>query len=377
MQPEILFDRGTALLHSRNVRPALQCFYSAQQLGYEAKKCAAARWECWMLLGEFERAWRESDLISAIGGGDPNQFWDGQAWDGKRVMLRCLHGLGDTIQFIRYAPLLKETCCSLVVQTHPQLVNFIKGVPGVNHVFTWGTGCPKDCSEWDMQMEVTELPRAFRTSVPSIPALTPYIQVPEERVQWGSSWFEKQEKLRIGVAWEAGPWDCSRSISLAEFSPLFDFKSCRFYGLQKGADPADLSKCGGVHNIECHATDIRDTAALILNLDLVITVDTVTAHLAGALGRAVWILLPAHADWRWMLDRYDTPWYPTGRLFRQKSLGNWCPTIEDVRTALAEMIVTGNITGSRQKGLYVSQSSRPAHLPKRLFRSTTGNSAKR
>jgi hypothetical protein len=351
MQPEILpvaagaedlasasslFDKGLALLQNRNVRPALSCFSSAQQLGYDAKECAAARWDCWMLLGNFERAWQESDFISAAGGGDPNQFWTGQPWAGKRVMLRCLHGLGDTIQFVRYAPLLRETCRSVFVQTHPQLVNLIRGVPGVDHVFTWGDGCSEDPSGWDVQMEVTELPRAFRTTIPTIPAVTPYIQVPEERIRWASNWFEKPGRLRIGVAWEAGPWDCLRSISLAELSPLFAHKSCQFYGLQKGVDPASLPKCGAVRNLECYATDIRDTAALVLNLDLVITVDTMTAHLAGALGCPVWILLPARADWRWMLDRCDTPWYPTARLFRQRSPGGWTQTVEDVRTALVE-----------------------------------------
>ena len=373
-----LFDKGAELLRSRSVQPALRCFYSAQQLGYDEKKCAAARWEGWMLLGEFEQAWQESDFISSIGGRGPKQFWDGQGWNGKRVMLRCLHGLGDTIQCIRYAPRLKESCRSLFVQTHPQLVNLIKGVPGVDHVFTWGNGSPEDRLAWDTQMEVIELPRAFRTTIPDIPISTPYIEVPGERIQWGSRWFEEQQNLRIGIAWEAGPWDSLRSISLAEFLPLSAFKSCRFYGLQKGVDPAALPNCGAVRNLECHATDIRDTAALILNLDLVITVDTMTAHLAGALGHPVWILLPARADWRWMLDRCDTPWYPTARLFRQKTAGDWWPAIEDVCTALEETIMTGSITDSRQKGMYVSQSSGPAHLlPKRLFRSTTGNSARR
>jgi hypothetical protein len=330
-----------------------------------------------MLLGKFEQAWQESDFISSIGGGDPKQFWDGQAWNGKRVMLRCLHGLGDTIQCIRYAPLLRQSCRFLFVQTHPQLVNLIKGVPGVDHVFTWGNGSPEDRLAWDTQMEVIELPRAFRATIPDIPVSTPYIEVPDERIQWGSRWFEEQESLRIGIAWEAGPWDSLRSIGLPEFSHLFAFKSCRFYGLQKGVDPASLPKCGAVRNLECHATDIRDTAALILNLDLVITVDTMTAHLAGALGRPVWILLPARADWRWMLERCDTPWYPTARLFRQKSPGDWTQTIEDVGEALVETALTRNITGLPQKGLYVSQKFGAAHLPRGLFRSTAGHSPKR
>ncbi len=323
-----------------------------------------------MLLGEFERAWQESDLISAIGARDPNQFWHGETWKGKRVMVRCLHGLGDTIQFIRYAPLLKETCRSLFVQTHPQLVNFIKGVPGVDHVFTWDNSCSEDCAEWDLQMEVTELPRAFRTTIPTIPAQIPYIQVPDEKIQWAANCFEERANLRIGIAWEAGPWDCLRSIALGKFGPLFALKSCRFYGLQKGINPAGLPECSAVRDLEIHAADIRDTAALILNLDLVIAVDTMTAHLAGALGRPVWILLPARADWRWMLDRCDTPWYPTARLFRQRSPGDWTETIEEIGAALREFCAnrTGNNTDTRRKGLYVSQKRDAAHLPKGICR---------
>src|SRR4051812_46061209 len=100
------FSRGQILLSSRSIQTAIECFDSAQRLGYHAAECAAGRWQCWMQLGVFERAWQESDFIASIGGGDPNGFWDGRSWNGQRVMLRCLHGLGDTIQFIRYASLL-------------------------------------------------------------------------------------------------------------------------------------------------------------------------------------------------------------------------------------------------------------------------------
>jgi len=330
-----VFADGVSLLLNRNVRPALQCFYSAQHLGYDIRECAAARWTCWMLLGRFECAWKESELITATGAKDPHQFWNGQSWDGKDVMLRCLHGLGDTIQFIRYAPLLRQTCRSLTAQTHPQLVRLIEGVLGVDRVFTWGPGSGAESFDWDVQMEVTELPRAFRTTISNIPAVTPYIQVSPERIRWASGLFRNHENLRIGISWDAGPWDPLRSIPLEEFSPLFECKNCCFYELQKGADPDRLRRCGAIYDLESYAANVQDTAALILNLDLVITVDTMTAHLAGALARPVWILLPARADWRWMLRRCDTPWYPTARLFRQKQLGDWRETIEEIRAALS------------------------------------------
>jgi hypothetical protein len=139
--------------------------------------------------------------------------------------------------------------------------------------------------------------------------------------------------MRVGLAWEAGPWDTARSVSLTELAPLFSCNRCCFYSLQKGGDLG--SARGSILDLEKNSTDIRDTAALILNLDLVVTVDTMTAHLAGALGRPVWLLLPACADWRWMLDRTRTPWYPSVRLFRQHTPGNWRRVIEEIRAALA------------------------------------------
>ena len=142
-----------------------------------------------MLLGDFERAWHESDFISAKIFTDPNRYWDGRPWKGQHLMLRCLHGLGDTIQFIRYAAVLKQHCCSLTVQTHPQLVTLLQGVPGIDRVCTWGSSDLEDTSDWDLQMEVTELPRALRTTVGTIPATVPYIRVPKERIEWAADCF--------------------------------------------------------------------------------------------------------------------------------------------------------------------------------------------
>jgi hypothetical protein len=234
------FSEGQYLLSRRNIRLAIERFSSAQRLGYAAEECAAARWHCWMLLGNFERAWQESDFISAAGVSDPNRFWDGRPWSGRRVMLRCLHGLGDTIQFIRYAPLLKQSCGSLTVQTHPQLVTLLEGVPGIDRVCTWGSGYRESASDWDMQMEVTELPRAFRTTVATIPAAAPYIFVRKERIEWGANCVPPTGKMRVGIAWETGPWNPARSISLDELAPLLSCGGCCFYGLQKGAALADV-----------------------------------------------------------------------------------------------------------------------------------------
>ncbi len=326
---ETLYQRGQQLLERRCVPEALECFQAAQCSGFDATQCAAARWNCWMLSGQFERAWEESDLIASGGAADPHQFWDGRTWQDRRIMLRCLHGLGDTIQFIRYAPLLRKTCKSLTVQTHPQLTTLLEGVAGVDRVVTWGPGYVEDVSDWDLQMEVNELPRAFRSTVDSLPADVPYIQIPKERAGWAARRFPARSGVRIGLCWQSGPWDPSRSIALDALAPLLAQSNHQFFNLQKGVEAEPL------RDLEKHASDVRDTAALMLHLDLIVSVDTVTAHLAGALGLPVWILLPFGADWRWMLSRRDTPWYPTARLFRQVRQGDWGTVISEVADALA------------------------------------------
>jgi hypothetical protein len=331
-----VFARGEALLKERSVAHAISCFKEAQNLGFDSCECSARRWQCWMLSGEFERAWEESDRILTNGAPDQHRFWCGEAWHGKRVMLRCLHGLGDTIQFIRYASLLRSTCQWLTVQTHPQMVTLLEGVRGIDNVTTWGPGIPQEENNWDIQMEIMELPRAFRTSLHSVPTTVPYILILEERAAWAKKQFfsAKANGLRIGLAWESGLWDSSRSILLDDLAPLFALGTHEFYSLQKGADIRHFQRQWPLNDLENAAADVRDTAALIQQLDLVISVDTMTAHLAGALGKPVWILLPFHADWRWMLTRGDTPWYPSARLFRQHQSGTWRSLMDDVHASL-------------------------------------------
>jgi hypothetical protein len=328
------FSRGQKLLSRRIVPSAIECFDAARHLGYDATECAAARWHCWMLLGSFEQAWQESDFIASTGAEDPNRFWDGRSWNKQRVMLRCLHGLGDTLQFIRYAPLLKQTCHSLTVQTHPQLVRLIGNMPVIDKACTWNAEYVENGSDWDMQMEVAELPRAFRTTLTSIPAAVPYIAVPGERVNWAAKFFDASTKMRVGLAWKSGPWDPSRSVNLTQLTPLLSSPNCCFYNLQKGANVNDSRIPVKINDLETNSTDILDTAAFVCNLDLVVAVDSMTAHLAGAIGCPVWILLPARADWRWMLERSDTPWYPSARLFRQHRPGDWDGVIEEMRSQL-------------------------------------------
>lgn len=335
-----VFAEATNLLANREVLHAIERLNKAENLGYEHNECASARWQCWMLMGEFENAWKESDSISESCAYDPNRFWDGSSWSNRRVMLRCLHGLGDTIHFIRYAPMLRKTCSSLTVQTHPELVRLVQGVAGIDRVISWGPTFQEDPSTWDMQLEVTELPFAFRTTLSSIPASTPYITVPEDIRAWALQCLGMRKGLRVALIWESGPYNPARSVSPALLSPLLQVSNCQFYCVHKSESAVSLAHYPSFKNVIANIADVLITASLLVHMDLVITVDTMIAHLAGALNVPVWIMLPASADWRWMMGRSSSPWYPSARLFIQTEAGAWASVVCDIQQDLRTLAAT-------------------------------------
>jgi hypothetical protein len=282
---------------------------------------------CWMLLGHFDRAWQESDAIARRGRPDPHRFWDGAPFTGKRVILRCLHGLGDAIQFIRYAPMLRSQAARLVVETHPEMVDLLRGVDAVDDVISWLDPAP----EWDQQIEIMELPRALGATVETIPSRIPYIAIDPVR----SRAIGNSGARKVGLLWSSSTWDPARSIPPSELAPIMGVPGLSFYNLQHGSESA----WGEMHPTAAQSGDIAATAADICQLDLIITVDTMVAHLAGALGKPVWTLLPYRADWRWMLDRADSPWYPTMRLFRQPSPGDWSTVVGEVAGELGNLLL--------------------------------------
>jgi hypothetical protein len=331
-------DLGVIALTERNVRRAIQHFMDAESLGHDPELCSSYRWKCWMLLGEFENAWRESDLITARGLVDPNALWDGEAFDGRRIVVRCLHGYGDSIQFLRYAGLLRDRARRVIVQTHPEMLTLLSGLVGADSVVTWDHPCASPGADWDQQIEVTELPRVFRTTISTIPCKIPYLRVSPQAVSRSMAHLRDSGKRRVGLLWAASAWNPARSIRLEALLPLLQVAGCEFYSFQRGPQRAELDalpRNRSLLDTALHAPDIADTAADLMNMDLLITVDTMAAHLAGALGRPVWVMLPWDADWRWMVDKDDTPWYPTMRLFRQPAPGEWKPVIARIASALS------------------------------------------
>ncbi len=294
-----------------------------------------------MLTGEFELAWRESDAIANRGQPDPNRFWDGRPFTGRKVLLRCLHGLGDTLQFVRYAHLIRQQARWLAIEGQPRLKLLLKEAGLADCVMTWGEPEPP----WDQQMEVMELPRIFRTTLDTIPNRVPYITLNAGSSNDGTVAVEPSgppnspsPTLRVGLVWASSTYNPARSVPIQCASALFDTPGVVFFSLQAGIESAEIEPWAErVPCLDDPSTCVLGTAKSLAQVDLVITVDTMMAHLAGAMGKPVWTLLPYECDWRWMVGREDSPWYPTMRLFRQREPGVWNPVIARVRRELTAL----------------------------------------
>jgi hypothetical protein len=321
-------------LRCMRVPEALRLFNMAEEANHDPDLCAGGRWTCHMLSGNFELAWRESDAITGRAKPDPNRFWDGRPFVGRNVLVRCLHGLGDTIQFSRYIPLIREKARTVAIEAQPELKLLLKESHIADEVFTWGEPEPY----WDQQMEVVELPRIFRTTVDSIPNGVPYLDAPSTPC---ISPCDGSRVLRVGIVWASSSFNPDRSLHLEQLTRIFAAPAVRFYSVQAGSERRQLQACSTeIVNLYDETACVLATAKALKTLDLLITVDTMVAHLAGALARPVWTLLPFECDWRWMLDREDSPWYPTMRLFRQPKPSDWNPVIERVQRELDAVIAT-------------------------------------
>jgi hypothetical protein len=295
---------------------------------------AAAEWAERMREGNFEAAWRVGDALLEPGRGGTfwhlprhqQPVWDGTPPDGRRVLVRCHHGLGDTIHFIRYAPLLHERASEVVVAAQPELISLLRGARGIDRLIPLRDEEP--AVERDVDVELMELPHLFRTTLRSIPREVPYLRAEPPAP------LARDGRLEVGVVWRAGEWDDRRSVPFPLVAPLADLPGIRLHVLQRGPGLRDRPAGWGVHS---GSDEVVETARIMRALDLVISVDSMPAHLAGALGAPVWVLLHSDPDWRWMRNREDSPWYPTARLFRQRRPGEWNPVLERVAEELGAL----------------------------------------
>ncbi|MDE5097350.1 MAG: tetratricopeptide repeat protein, partial [Trichodesmium sp. St16_bin4-tuft] len=293
----------------------------------------------WLLLGdlklgfqEYNWRWQASKALFLI---QPEKLWDGSNLEGKKILIYAEQGYGDTIQFIRYIPLVKKQGGRITLVCQKPLVRLLEKIPEIEQCLEGIVNLT-----FDVNAPLLELPRIFGTTLDNIPPPIKNLNIPEIP----SIKLESPERnyLKVGIVWmtkQGNQTAVKRSCKLMNFQYLLDVAGVSFYSLQKepGVD-LKLLKTLPILDLSSQLNDFADTAGIITKLDLVITVDTAVAHLAGTLGKPVWILLPFVPDWRWMLDRNDSPWYPTARLFRQPKRGDWNSVLIEVKEALMEFI---------------------------------------
>jgi tetratricopeptide (TPR) repeat protein len=347
--PQALNDRSTTLFALRRIDDAFADIDHAVALDPE---CADYHWNralLHLLLGRFDEGWpaREWGRKCALVGFVDRQFtqprWFGDApIAGKTILLHSDEGLGDTIQFCRYAAEVARFGARVILEVEASLHPLLTGIEGVSLCLPKLTDVP--LPDFDLHCPLSGLPLAFKTRLETIPAAPAYLPpLPEARLRGWQKRLGTHDRLRVGLVWSGNPShanDRNRSMTLQLMSAILDARA-GFYSLQKeprDEDKAMLAACPDIIDFTGHLTDFVETAALISCLDLVVTVDTSVAHLAAALGRPTWILLPHTPDYRWLLDRDDSPWYPTARLFRQGDDRSYGSALSRVRAELGMLI---------------------------------------
>ncbi|MBW1783334.1 MAG: tetratricopeptide repeat protein [Deltaproteobacteria bacterium] len=322
-----------------------------------------------LLQGDLSQGWNEyevrfqrDDLMTTYPRRFDKPVWNGSPFKGKTLLVHHEQGFGDTIQFVRYLPMVKARGGTVILEVHESLHHLCRDLPGVDQLISPPFTQELDVS-FDHYIPLLSLPRIFNTTLETIPADIPYLYADHEIKE---SWRERLDgtHLAIGLVWAGNPGhkdDHNRSCPLDLFEPLSRIPGVTIYGLQKdGCDPSrPLLQSLGITNLGESLKDFSVTAGVIANLDLIISVDTAVAHLGGAMGKPVWLLLPFVPDWRWLMKGDDTPWYPTMRLYRQKRPGDWQEVIGRVTVGVRTMATGASIKSGRVPKLAAADEDRP------------------
>jgi hypothetical protein len=347
VDPLCLHNQAVIHYHRLEVQAALDCAGQALRIDPTLPGAHFIRAEALLLRGEWAEGWEEYEWRFRIPGAAPlmpptaKSQWDGAHLKDGTLLLIADQGFGDIIQFARYIPWVAQRCSRIAIAGSAEVASLLRQIaPGARHFPRWD-----DTPDYAAFCPLSGLPRLAGTRIDNVPAPMPYLRAdPVRAVQWA----QRLEGLvppgfrRIGVIWAGRPThnnDRNRSAQLADFRPLGDVAGIALLALQKGPKTGQAGDWYGrapLINIGAEIADYDDTMAILDSLDLLVTVDTSVAHLAGAMGRPVWIMLPRAPDWRWLLDRSDTPWYPSARLFRQTTVRRW----DDAVLAIAAELST-------------------------------------
>ena len=337
---EAYFNLGNSLREQGKLKESTQALQKAVQIQPDY---ADAHFNLAMLLllqGQFVEGWekyewRWDSSLKSQKRNFKRPLWDGTSLSSKSILIYAEQGFGDSIQFVRYIDLFPDTT-TIIVACQPELKSLLKRIGRIDILVTKGEDIPK----FDFHAPIVSLPHIFGTVLETIPAKIPYLY-PDKNSDFAFLSNDERD-LKVGIAWAGSPThinDRNRSISLNNFKCLLDIKGCEFFSLQVGEHHRDIKRCGYsriIKDLGKQFTNFHHTASAILQLDLVISVDTAVAHLAGALGKPVWTLLPFIPDWRWMLNRSDSPWYPSMTLFRQRKRGDWHSVFQEIRLTLIQ-----------------------------------------
>jgi tetratricopeptide (TPR) repeat protein len=357
LEPEfavVYANRGNALNELRRFNEAITSYQRALELRPDFANAHYGLALCCLLIGDFTQGWREHEWrwetpdLKIAKRDFMRPLWLGdEEITGKTIMLHAEQGFGDTLQFCRYVPLVCELGAQVILEVPAPVADLMRSLSGKLQIVAQGDLLP----DFDLHCPLMSLPVAFETRLENIPGQVPYLSAPENKQSRWRDRVGQHDKVRIGLAWAGAPrkhqptanrGDRYRSINFDQIAALLDIQGCEFYSLQKGDDAVAQLRNSTFRDRVIDWTDdfedFGDTAALVENLDLVIAVDCSIAHLAGALGKPVWLLNRYDTCWRWLLDREDTPWYPSARLFRQDATRVWDGVIARIRIELNDYL---------------------------------------
>ena len=341
---EARYNLGNVLRQQNKVEDSIKALSKAVELDPEFKLAHVHLAFSLFMNGDFEAAWPEYEWRWKI----PNfptpvrpfsqPKWQGERLDGKKILVHAEQGFGDSLQFARFTKDIADHGGDIILECAPGLTSLMESAPGVTETLARGDQLPA----FDVHVPLLSIPGILSMGLDALPNQVPYLQVPVNKQEYWAGRLKSPDQLKIGITWQTSTEQLSssfKSCPLQAYAALFGIEQVKWISLQKEIPDSDLPLPPDIMDISEDLADFSDTAAVISELDLVISMDTAVAHLTGALGKPVWLLLSTAGDWRWMKDRNDSPWYPTMQIFRQTNFNDWNEILTRIRPQIEKLIV--------------------------------------